>query len=114
MQFGLISGSTVFPGRNIRKMFIIALCFSVRSLVFLAEMAAAGFVSMPRIDAHQLAKLKKVGDSTCLFQALVQVIPNARDIHVLPVLLTQFADFLNGMFKALGSAGHTADRKSVV
>src|SRR6185437_4335721 len=79
-----------------------------RRLILLAEVSAAGFVSLLRIDTHQLCQFEKVSDSTGFFEALVQIIPASGNSDVLPEFLTQCTNFSDGDFKPLGCAGHSA------
>jgi hypothetical protein len=50
------------------EVFVVALGFTVRSLVFGAEVTAAGFVAFQSVEAHQFTELEEVGDATCAFE----------------------------------------------
>ena len=67
-----IAGRLVLKDRDVSKVFIIALGFALGGLMFFSQMATARFVSQQRVAAHQFAKLKKVSDSTGMFQRLIQ------------------------------------------
>ena len=71
-------------------------------------MAAAGFVALQGIDAHQLGQFEEVGHAAGLFQALVQILRTAGNVHVPPVLFAQFADLINRRAKPFRRSRHAA------
>ncbi len=60
------------------------------ALIFLAEMAAAGFVAMQRVEAHQFAEFEEIRDAPGIFERLIHAIACRRARYVLPELLAQF------------------------
>src|SRR5271165_5975951 len=88
-ELGTIAGPGIAPGRDIGIVLVIALCFTVRSLILLAKVASARFIALAGIDAHQFTQLEEVRDAAGLFQTLVQVVAASRNVHVLPVFLAQ-------------------------
>src|ERR1700742_4684176 len=99
----MIAGAAISPGSDIGEVLVVALRFAVGRLVLFAEVAAAGFVALARIDAHQLAELEEVGDAARFFEALIQVVAAARNSDILPVFLAQGANLTDGFFQTLGS-----------
>ena len=89
-------------------MFVVALGLAIGSLVLLAEMAAAGFVALQRVDAQQLAEFEKVRDAAGFFEALIQIVTGACHVQVLPELVAERANFGDGFFQAGGCARHAA------
>src|SRR5258708_6901430 len=57
-----------FPGGHMRKVLIVALALAIGILVFLAKVAAAGFLAGECIAAHQFAELDEIGHAAGLFQ----------------------------------------------
>src|SRR5665213_132265 len=107
-KLGSVAETAIAPGRDIGIMFIVALRFALCRLIFLAEMAAAGLVPFPSVDAHQLSQLEEVGDAAGLFKTLVQIVAAARNRDVPPEFFAQFANFSDGGFETFRRAGHAA------
>jgi hypothetical protein len=59
VQDGRLAHAAIFPGGGVGIMLVVALRFAFGGLIFLAEMAAAGFVALQRVEAHQFASSKK-------------------------------------------------------
>ena len=57
------------PAGDVAEFVVVAGRFAFLGLVFLAEVSAAAFVAVQRVDAHQLAELEEVGDAAGLFEA---------------------------------------------
>src|SRR6185312_6600736 len=89
-------------------MFIVAQRFALWCLVFLPKMSAARFISMQRIDAHQLRELEEIRNTPRSFEALVQICFAAGNIHVLPELPAHFPNASNGVLQARGCPRHAA------
>src|SRR5687767_5545082 len=57
-------GSLIFPGTDEGKVVVITLGFSIFSLIFHAEMSAAGFLARQSVERQQLAELQEIGHPT--------------------------------------------------
>src|SRR5207302_10137559 len=57
----------IFPRRYVGEMVVIAFGFAVFSLALLAEMAAAGFVAVERVEAEQFREFHEVRDAAGVF-----------------------------------------------
>ena len=65
MQFRFGSfAALIFPGEDIGEIPVVAQSFTLRCLMFLAEMSAARFIAGERVAAHQFAELEEIGDAT--------------------------------------------------
>src|ERR1700733_7818099 len=104
----MIAGAAITPRCHVRIMLVIALRLAFRRLILFAEVAAARFVALQGVDAHQLTKLEEIGHTTGLFEALVQVIAAARNVDVLPELIAESADLAYGLLQSGRSARHAA------
>src|SRR5438132_1606576 len=60
------------PRRDVGETLVVAFGFAVFGLKLFAEVAAAGFVAMERVEAEQLSELHEVSHTTCIFQIMVQ------------------------------------------
>ena len=47
---------------------LVAACFALGRLMFLAKMRAGRFVALQRVNAHQLGELEKIRDAPGAFQ----------------------------------------------
>ena len=75
MQHWLLPVAGPLPGRDIAKVVIVALSFSIRRLEFFAEMTPARLLTLECITAHQLREFQKItGGSRYLF-------PSVRSCH---------------------------------
>ena len=61
-----------------REILVVSLSFPLLGLVLFAKMAAARFVSMDRVVAHQLGELEEVPHPTRLLEGLVEVADSVR------------------------------------
>src|SRR5579883_195272 len=82
--------------------------FAIRRLILFAEVAAAGFVPLERIQAHQLAQLEEIRHPPGLLERLVQFLARAEHAHFAPELLAQLGNPAQGVFQALRGAAHSA------
>ena len=87
----------IFPGRDVAVLVVVAQRFAVRSLKLLAEMSAAGFVALQRIQAHQLAEFQEVRHASGIFQRLIEFFAAAQDVDVLPEFFAQFRNALRAL-----------------
>ena len=71
VQLGGVAHAAEAPGGGIAVVLIVAESFAIGRLVFLAEVAASGFVALQGIQAHQLGELEEVGHAAGLFERLV-------------------------------------------
>src|SRR6185437_12196776 len=107
-QFRRRIRTAIAPRSHIGIVLVVALSFAIRRLIFLAEVAAARFISIASVDAHQLRQLEEVGHTASLLQALIQIVSAAGNGHVLPIFLTQRANLVDGGLQAFSRAGHAA------
>ena len=70
-------------------MFIVAQCFAIGRLMFLAEMAPARFITSERVGAHQFGKFQEIGDAPRPLQGLIELFAVARDSDVAPKFFSQ-------------------------
>ena len=103
-----MSGAGIFPCGDVGVRVIVAQRFAVRSLKFLAEMAAAGFVALQRVQAHQLAELQKIRHTAGIFERLIEFFAAAEHVDVLPEFLAQFGNALQRFLQAGFGARHAA------
>src|ERR1700691_1935378 len=107
-KLGRVAGAVEAPGRDIAEVLVVAKGFAVFGSILLAEVAAAGFVAVQRIDAHKLSELEEIGHTTGFLQTLVKVAGAAEHFHVAPILFAQLADLTDGALEAAGGARHAA------
>ena len=69
VQHRLLVGAGILPRRNVTKVFIVTLSFSIRSLEFFAEMTPTRLLTLECVTAHQLREFQKVSDAPCLSSA---------------------------------------------
>ena len=62
----------VFPRRDVGELFVVALGFTVVVLMLDAEVTAAAFLTIPRIQAEQLGELEEVGYAARFLKLLVE------------------------------------------
>src|SRR5215468_4329636 len=84
VHVGPLTDSLELPRRDIREIRIVALGFAIWRLTFLAEMPAARFAPLERIERQQFGEFQIVGDTSSVFEALVQIIRRPRDRDRLP------------------------------
>ena len=70
-----------------------------RRLALYAEVAAARFRALQRVEAHQLGQFEKVRHAPRLFERLVQFLARPDDIDVVPELLAQRRDLGKILFR---------------
>ena len=76
--------------------------------MFFAEVAAAAFLALQGIQAHQLAELEEVGHTARSFEGLVELGAGARDLHFAPELVAELRNLAERFFEAFLVAGHAA------
>src|SRR5205823_5621513 len=96
------------PRGNIAEPLVVAPRLTLRRLILLPEVAAAGLVALQRVAAHELRELEEVGHAARLLERLVEILAPAADVDVVPELLAQHADLLDRVLQAGGVAGHAA------
>jgi len=107
-ELRIIAIATIAPGGDVRIVFVIALRFALWGLKFLAEMTAAGFVSIARIDTHQLSQFEEIGHPAGFLEALVKVRGAAGHVQVAPEFIAQLAYLADGFGQTFGGARHAA------
>ena len=99
VQHGGFAGALEFPGGDVAVVLVVALGFAV-FLVFLAEVAAAGFLAVERVEGGQFGEVDEIGDAAGAFEDLIDVALIAGDADVLPELVAQQWNFLEQFFEA--------------
>ena len=67
-----------FPRRHVREALVVALGLALGRLVLLAEVAAAGFATLERVEREQLGELEEVRHPARVLERLVEVVSSAR------------------------------------
>src|SRR5438445_1828429 len=98
----------VFPSGDMAELLVVTFAFTVRILVFLAEMAAAALFTSERVAAHEFAEFEEVGHAAGAFERLVDGRQVSRDFDAGPEFLAQRGDFLERLFQAFLRASHAA------
>jgi hypothetical protein len=57
MAHGRLVCASILPRGDVREFIVVAKSLAVGGLIFLAEVAATGFVPRERIHAHEFAEL---------------------------------------------------------
>jgi len=104
----LLTLTLVLPSRHVREVLVVALGFAIL-LPFLAEVAAAAFAALKGIHAHQLAQFDEVGHAAGQLEGLVHFASAAGDAQVLPELLADLRNGLEGLLEAGLVAAHAAE-----
>lgn len=100
--------SLKFPCANVGVLVIVAEGFAVIRLVLDAEVAAAGFVAVEGIIAHELGELEEVGHAVGFFEFSVDAIGSAGDTDVFPEFLADLRDAFDCLEEGFLRASHTA------
>ena len=108
MQDRLLVWPLVLPRSGISEVLVVALRFPVSRLEFLAEMAAAGFAAVKRIEAEQLREFHEVPHPAGVFEVLVQFAIFAGHINAFPEFGAQFRDSVQRLFEPCFISGHAA------
>src|SRR6185503_754212 len=108
VQHGRRAVTRVFPRRNVREPVVVTQRLSVAGLMLDPEVPAARFLSVQRIDAHELRELEEVGDATRALELLVELLASSGHEEVLPELFAKRRDQLECSPQTLGVAGHAA------
>src|SRR5712691_12496608 len=80
------------PGGDVAEAGVVALRLTLRRLILLPEVAAARFLAMQGIVAHQLGELEEVRHAARVLERLVEILARAADVYVAPELVAQRAD----------------------
>jgi hypothetical protein len=62
------------PRRHVRKVRVVAQRLAVGRLAFFAEVAAARFLAVERVEREQFGELEIVGDAAGVLETLVQIV----------------------------------------
>src|SRR4051812_23580497 len=98
--------AAILPRRDVREPVVVAKRFAVRCLVFDAEMAAARFLTLQRVHAHQLGQLEEISDTAGLLELLIELLARAGDEHVAMKLVTEVGNLAQRMLEARARARH--------
>ena len=63
MQFRRLSVSLKFPSKHSCMALVVSERFAIRRLMLLAEMRAGRFVTLQRVNAHQLGEFEEIRDA---------------------------------------------------
>src|SRR2546426_9846845 len=80
------------PGGDVAEARVVTLRLTLGRLELLPEVAAARFLAMQSVVAHQLGELEEVRDAARVLECLVEILARAADVDVAPELLAQRAD----------------------
>ena len=84
MQFRRLSVALKFPRKHHGMVFVVAECFAVGRLMFLAEMCSGRFIALQRVNAHQLREFEEIRDAPGALERLVVIFFVSRHSHVVP------------------------------
>src|SRR5690606_25979926 len=96
------------PGSYVGEVVVVALGLAFLVLVLGAEVAAAGFLALLGVAAHQHAELEEVVDATGLLERLVDALAVAGDTEVLLEFGVERRDLRERLVEALLCAFHAA------
>ena len=85
----------ILPATYIEEVLVVALGFAFLRLILLAEMSAAGFVTMESVISNQLTHEQEVAQVDSLVELHVETFLRSGDEEVGVELLLQFLDELN-------------------
>ena len=71
---GRVAVARVLPGGDVGEVLVVAQRFAVRRLALHAEMRAARFGAVQRVEAQQLGQLEEVGHAPGFFERLVELL----------------------------------------
>src|SRR5215472_1892156 len=108
MQFWRLTAALKFPREYRRMVLVVAECFTIRRLIFLAEMCAGGFVTLQGVNAHQLGEFEEIRHTPGAFQCLVVIFFVSRYTHVAPEFCTQFGNLSERFEQSLFVTRHSA------
>ena len=110
--FDLADGGGVFarelPSGDVLEIFVVAFGFAVGVLVFLAEVAAAGFAAFEGIAAEEFTELEEIGDATGFFEGGIEGSGVPWDADIFPEFLAEGGDLGEGALEGAFAAGHSA------
>src|SRR5436309_2534537 len=98
----------MLPDGDVRVASVVADRLAVVGLVLLAQMAAARLVALQRVAAHQLGELEEVGDPSGVLERLVDPVGAVDYPQVVPELLADPGNLVQGELEARGVAGDPA------
>jgi hypothetical protein len=68
VQFRGLTVALKFPRKHRGMVLVVAECFAIGRLMFLAKMCSGRFVALQRVNAHQLGEFEKICDAPGAFQ----------------------------------------------
>src|SRR5262249_16380390 len=71
VELRLLAGAFVFPRRHVHEVLVVAQRLAVGCLALFAEVPAARFAAVQRVEGEQLGELEIVGDAAGVLEALV-------------------------------------------
>ena len=63
MQFRRLTVTLKFPREHRCMAFVVSECFAIGRLMFLAEVCSGRFVTLQRVNAHQLGEFEEIRDA---------------------------------------------------
>ncbi len=111
LQFVFVDGGFIFeavvlPSRSVGEVFVVTFGFTV-DLVFGAEVTATGFFAVEGVACHEFTKFDEVDDASSFFEFLVDVVGITGDADVVPEVLAEVLDLLDGFLESFFGAGDT-------
>src|SRR3989449_11522712 len=79
------------PGGDVAEARVVTLRLTLRRLELLPEVAAARFLPMQSVVAHELGQLEEVRDAACVLERMGEILARAANVYVAPALPTQRA-----------------------
>src|SRR4051812_6321281 len=100
--------AAILPDRRVGELVVVTERFAVRRLVLDPEMAAARFLALQRVHAHQLRELEEIRDAPCPLERLVELFAGAGNEDVPMKLLAQIRNLAERVLETLPRARHAA------
>ena len=103
---GLFAFACIFPAADIHVLIVAALSFAVGSLVFFAEVSAARFVAVERVDGHEASDCEEVFEAERFFKFHIESVGFSRDEQVCIKFFFQSVDLVDGLDQSFCRAAH--------
>src|ERR1043166_90422 len=101
MQFRTLIIALKFPRQDHGMVLVVTKCFSIGCLMFLAEMCSGRFVTLQRVNAHQLGEFEEIRNAPRALERLVVVFFVSWHTNVAPEFCAQFGDFSERLAQSL-------------
>src|SRR6516225_6825235 len=101
-----------FPCRHVAEPRVVAPRLAVFGLELLAEVASARLAALERVEADQLPELEEVRDAARVLERLVELVPVAGHVEVLPEFLAPRAFLRPASLRAMPQSSHMIEPSS--